>query len=316
MRKLLGAFVSAIVVCVQLSLSAILIYDANIDIGAGYRQDSLNWNISGLHKKPDVLSELEWKSLRMVQISGLGKVVVCDWMVRAQGDYARIFHGRTRDSDYDKSGRRDETFRFLCNSGRGEAFDLSLGAGYQLSLFCDVFTLTPVLGYSWHEQHLRMFEGDVLIFNRIHERGTLPDLHSNYRTRWRGPWIGVDGAFHVPCMLDVYGSLEYHFAHYHATGHWNMRSDFYDDFHHLANGHGILAIFGIDYPFFECVKLGAHVTYIDMRAKHGKDRTPLLDDIIDSVGNLIGTEKVIAETHLNEVNWRSFRIEVDFAFYF
>jgi hypothetical protein len=237
-------------------------------------------------------------------------------VVQGEADYAKIFRGKNHDSDFLKDNRRGEVSRFRSNANKGEAFDLSGGGGYQIRWCFEDITLTPLAGYSYHEQHLRMFDGKVSVFNSRSVHAVLHNLHSNYRTRWYGPWIGAEASYDFDCDFEFYGSLQYHWLQYHAKGHWNLREEFYDDFQHRANGYGILGTLGGTFQFSDCWKGGVRVLYLDFRARHGRDRTFLEEEASDSEGSGTYKVKIVAETRLNEVNWHSFRLEADLAYEF
>lgn len=293
--------------------------EVTLGASVGYREDSLDWNISGGHHGPNILSELEWRNLRMAQIGISGNVVTWGcWVIKGEADYAKFFTGRTQDSDYLKNDRHGEISRFDCNANKGEAFDISGGLGFNYCWPWEAeFMFTPLIGYSLHEQHLRMFDGDVSVFNGRSVNAHLRNLHSNYRTHWFGPWAGLDLAYAYSCNLEFNASLEYHWLYYRATGHWNLREEFYDDFQHTSNGSGILGSFGGTYCLGEGWKTGLNIVYLNFRGRGGRDRT-FIEEVIfeDSDSRSPYKQKIIAETKINEVNWHSFRLVADVIYEF
>ncbi len=117
-------------------------------------------------------SKVKWRNLNIWEIEGRGKYVTCDNIyLRANGDYGWITSGKNHDSDHREFGRRgerdgaDEGFDY--NSGsdfefarshsraRGHVYDARLAVGYEFRL-CDCsLALVPLVGYSWHGQHIR-----------------------------------------------------------------------------------------------------------------------------------------------------------------
>lgn len=289
----------------------------SLELSAGYRLDRLNWNISGVNNHPDVLSELKWSNLQMFQMGLLGQVYICeDWVVRLEGNYGQILTGKVQDSDYDKSHRRGEYSRFICNADRGEVFDVSGSIGYFYPLFCDEFFVTPLVGYSYSEQHLRMGEGHVKILDGERVSINVGELHSNYRTKWRGAWLGFELDYLYDCAWDLYGGFEYHWVRYSGTGHWNLREEFFDDFQHHANGTGYKGYVGVQYCFNHCWLGGFKFSYLDFWTRPGVDRTYILDDSANSEDSFVGQKEYVVETKLNKVNWQSFRAEINIAYTF
>lgn len=284
-----------------------------ISFGGGYRVDSLNWNIAGQGGVPSVLSELKWTDLRMGQISLCMENTFDNCVLLGfEGDYARIFHGNNRDSDYLGSHRTLEFSRSLNSANKGEAFDLSVYFGYKMNApFNDCFhnfEFCPKVGYSHHEQHLSMHKGfqalDVFDINNL---GPFAGLKSSYRARWFGPWVGFDAAYEMCCKFKIFGSFQYHFARYNGKGHWNLRSDLADDFQHHGWAHGFLSRVGAQYEFDSGVAYGIQATYLTFKLRDGRDRIFFFDED----GSIL-----VSGTKLNQVNWHSFRIEAYLSYRF
>lgn len=291
--------------------------DPYLEMGVGYREDSLNWNIAGFHNSPDVLSELKWEDLQMVDISAMLAGTVCNsYYYRLNADYGKILHGKNRDSDYAADNRQLEYMRSENKANRGEVFDLSAGIGYHFSFFCDILQIMPLFGYAQMEQHLQLHDGFLKINLINGEVGPFPNLHSNYRARWMSPWAGVDFVYQPYDCLRCYGAFEYLWAEYRGTGHWNLRDDFLGDFKHHGHGKGISVTLAAQYEFWSNFDLGIKANYRRMRLRHGIDRTKFLQEIFDKNDNVIGEEVVVGKTRLNEVNWHSFRIEAILGYNF
>ena len=271
--------------------------EISFNIGAGYRQDSLNWNISGGEFGPNILSELKWKDLWMWTASSELKIIFpYNFYFRFNGDYGKICHGKNQDIDYLGDDRSHAFSISYSKANKGEAFDFSFGTGYQYSIFQDRFKISPLFGFSHHEQHLRMIHGE-LVFDLLDPslQGSLSDLHSHYRAQWHGPWIGVDADFDLSSHFKIFGRYEYHWAFYNGTGHWNLRNDL-DGFEHSGFGKGFLISMGTSYKFFSDWGLGAIIKYQTMQMHHGADRIFFTD----------ANGPTSATTRLNQVNWHTF----------
>ena len=74
------------------------------------------------------------------------------------------------------------------------------------------------------------------------------------RAEW-SPFIGFDFDYRFGCCCEweVFGRYEFHWAEYHAKGHWNLREDLLDGFrHHAKNAYGNVFDIGIQWDFCEC----------------------------------------------------------------
>lgn len=271
-----------------------------LDLGAGYRQDTFNWNISGGKYGPKILSELDWNDLKSYDIyTQLRITLPLQIYMRFQGDYGRICEGKTKDTDYLSDHRTDIFSLSHSKANKGELFDLSLGLGYQYSCFFETLKMAFLIGLAQHEQHLRMIHGK-LNFDKFNpnQEGSLSNLHNNYRARWQSLWAGIDLDFTLCKILKLFATLEYHQAIYHGTGHWNLRYDFLEDFQHMGYGNGYVLSFGSTYPICSKWNLGFIIKCQKMQLRNGQDKV----FIKDAFGPFS------AKTRLNQVNWCSFAL--------
>lgn len=294
---LLLSFLSAIPYLVRDASAEI---DASLQIAPGIRQDNLDWNIKAADGSPDVLSELTWTDLTIIQIKAAGKLIVSDkFYMRGSVDYGEIIHGDNQDSDYSGDDRTGEYSRSNNSTDDGNVFDVSAGLGYQFRI--NRFTIAPLLGYSYHEQNLVITDG----YQTIPRTGHFPGLDSTYDAQWKGPWTGLDFSFKIIEKLIVSGVVEYHWADYKGVGDWNLRDDFEHprSFEHTSAGSGILVSAAINYAFSKRIGISLIANYQDWYADNGTNRTFFAN----------GTKST---TDLNEVNWDSAAAELGITFRF
>lgn len=267
---------------------------ATFDIGTGLRKDKLNWNISGEPYGPNVLSELKWKNLTAWEVYAEAKIVLpLGLYARVKGDYGRILSGTNTDIDYLEDERKNPFSYSKSKADKGELFDLSLGVGIQLNFFQDILSVTPLLGCALNEQHLRMYHGkmEIDLFDPDDEGSPLRGLHNHYRARWFGPWIGLDFKLALTNSFDLFATYESHWVQFNGSGHWNLRTDFKDDFKHIGHGHGTLFSAGGKYNFCYGMTVGAFFQYQFLKIHNGRDRTYFHDSESSS--------------KLNQVKWQS-----------
>lgn len=286
-----------------------------LDFSAGYRQDYFKWNVSGPDGVPHILSELKWDKLNSYGFLVEGRYVNCYHIYfRGYADYARIYCGRNHDTDFAGHHRHHDSsssgssssgssssghhhhraFEILRTEGKankGELFDFSGGIGYQFTFLVDRVSVSPVGGYSEHEQHLNISDVEIE-FNAITDFvGPVPGVHSRYNARWQGPWVGVDYTLQMTCNMWAYGTAEFHWARFQAKGHWNLRSDFVDDFRQKGHGHGRVFTFGINYDmgsiWHRTLSFGLIGTYQTWRLNNGTDRVFFREGHVKSKLNTI-----------------------------
>lgn len=292
------------------------IRDLDLQLGAGYRQDRLDWTIAGTPQgtNPNILSELSWDDLEIYQLRAKGKVVAgldnfpyFDACVKGSIGYGWIVDGESQDSDFAGDNRTLEFSRSSAKSDGGDVFDASLAIGPRFRVREEKLTVTPLVGVSYHQQNLRMTDAVQTLSDQavadaffgpgemvLQPLGPFPGLDSTYEARWGGPWVGVDLAIRPSSRLTLSGSAEYHWAVYKAEADWNLRSDFAHptSFTHRANGEGVVLSAAADLALGE--RWGAELTYdyADWQTGHGTDRVFFADG-------------AVGVTRLNEVNWRS-----------
>jgi len=290
--------------------------EVNMTFDAGYRRDDLDWNIAGDNTghNPNVLSELKWKDLESYQVKFQGTLAWPNIIaLRGYADYGWIFDGDNQDSDYLGNNRTYEFSRSNNNADDGDVWDASLAVGYPWRWGRSVIsTITPLVGYSHHEQNLKMTDGYQTVsipvvtpdFTIIPPPvGPISGLNSSYDTEWKGPFIGIDMRFRgeklssLASRLETYFSYEYHWADYHAQADWNLREDLRHpkSFEQDADGTGWIIGAGLNFIINSNIALNFDFDYQNWRAKDGNDKTYLADGT---------TEK----TRLNEVNWSSYAL--------
>ncbi|BAU49938.1 hypothetical protein SVA_3396 [Sulfurifustis variabilis] len=266
------------------------------DINVGHRSDALRWSIAGDLSgslSPNVLSELRWENLDIVQLSVGWKLdTERGLQVRGNAAYGWIYDGSNRDSDYLGDGRTLEFSRSENETRDDDVLDLAVAVGYRLTHRFDrsAVHVTPLLGLSRHEQRLRITNG----FQTIPPLGPFPGLDSTYRTEWTGPWVGIELAGETTERVGGFVRLEHHWADYSADANWNLRDDFQHprSFAHEADGTGLVASVGIVGVVHQ--KWSARLSYDYQRWR----TDPGIDRVFFANG-------AVAATRLNEVEWTS-----------
>ncbi len=236
-----------------LSPAVVLAEQAGGSVSLGYRTDSLDWNINGGSGGPNILSELEWKDMDILQFRGeLSGSNYTGIYFRGQVNYGWVLDGVNRDSDYAGNNRTLEFSRSVNSVDGSKVLDLSGGLG--LTFYAgeaEQWRIIPMVGYSYHQQDLRMSNGNQALWDSANadllgvEGGPVPlgpfgGLSSSYDAEWYGPWLGADIFLDLPARGTVFMRLEAHRVSYFAQANWNLRSDFAQpvSFEHEANAWG------------------------------------------------------------------------------
>lgn len=294
-------------------------------ISLGYRTDTLDWNINGAGNfpgsEPNVLSELEWRDMDILQLKGeLAGSNAKGFYFHGYADYGWSFGGQNQDSDYAGDNRTLEFSRSLNDVDGSKVFDISGGLGY--TLFAGEFAqyrIIPLVGYSYHSQQLRMRNGNQQLWDSANAAvydptlvGSVPlgpfsGLNSSYDAEWYGPWLGADVLLDLQEDGTVFMRLEHHFVDYMARANWNLRTDFAHpvSFEHEANGRGWVLELGWRKPPSRYRWVwGASLVLQDWTTGAGIARSYLVDPTPPCSGNCY------VEGRLNGVNWSSSSINL------
>ena len=244
------------------------------EITQGYRQDKLTWSVSGKHHKPNILSELQFKDVRIYQTRIAAKFTMNDYFLRMQAGYGDIHSGHIRDSDYGKDDRRGEFSRSRSKITGSHTLDAKLSWGLNIKPV-SYLRVSPLLGYMWNLDKFRFKHGTQtrLFGEKFHEK--IHGLHSTYKSRWDAPFIGVGAGYDPLKDLSIYGEYNFLFAlRNSARGFWNLRNEgrgmHFDQHSKRSKGYGHIAIGGIGYEFFENYILKVEYQYSWFQAKGGK----------------------------------------------
>ncbi|CAB1085049.1 hypothetical protein D1AOALGA4SA_12545 [Olavius algarvensis Delta 1 endosymbiont] len=289
--------------------------ETEFTLSGGYRRDDLDWNIGLPDHNINVLSELTWDDLESYQVKFQGSLVWPNIIaLRGLAGYGWIFDGDNQDSDFAGNDRTFEFSRSNNSADDGDAWDVSIAVGYPFRTGKDVIgTITPLVGYSHHEQNLKMSDGVQTIATPgvTPPLGPFEGLDSSYDTEWYGLWVGIDMNFRAAEIdffdhrFEVFFSYEYHWADYEAEADWNLRDDLQHprSFTHDADGNGWIIRTGFNFVLKRNIALNFNYDYQDWSTDRGTDKIFFAD----------GTT---AKTRLNEVNWTSYAISLGIAWRF
>lgn len=205
-------------------------------LSSGYRVDQLDWNFAGYNSDfnyTNIRSELTWEDLEINQFNTHGNVTLKHDNIpfglsfRGTIGYGKIHSGKNQDSDYHGNNRTQEFSRSNNRSDEGDVRDFSAGLGPVFTTREGNFSITPCIGYSYHEQNLTIHDG----YQTISEPGIDPSaaplgpitgLDSTFDTQWYGGWLGVVMEFAPTTNFSLHSSIELHSGTYEAEANWNL----------------------------------------------------------------------------------------------
>ncbi len=290
------------------NLSATIYCDGDVWITMGYRWDEFKWSITGPDHVPNILSELEWEKLGVIEASAMGwNSFENGFYYRWGASYGTIIHGEVTDSDYLGDDRTLLYSRSKSMANRGKTLDFTGCIGWQCSCFSDSLVIAGIVGMSVEQQHLHLIGGHLVVnvFDPD-DVGEIHGLNSEYEPTWWGPWIGLDAGW-AACPDFVFsGGIEYHWTKYDATGHWNLRSDFCGDFTQESKGTGFVGHVGISYAFRRDWLFILNLKGQHWRAHGGTDTCKIRVQVVDEASGAVFTECQKIHTPFKEAVWSSY----------
>ncbi len=298
-----------------------VIKEANLSLSAGRRFDQLDWSIAGdiTGQNPNILSELTWEDLEIFQVKAKGQVVLgsprlpyFDAVLMGGVSYGWIDDGDNQDSDYIGDNRSLEFSRSNSSTEADNVIDINVGVGPRFTLGSGTLKISPLGGYSYHEQNLNITNGLQTVSRSdldpdVVSLGPLTGLDSYYETQWYGPWAGIDLELASGNKLIVKGSFEYHWATFEAEADWNLRPDLAHpaSFVHDADGEGIVVAATVTYDLWQHWAVEISGDYQDWQTDPGISRT-----------YVVSPSPGVGVTRLNEVNWESYSLMLGITYRF
>jgi opacity protein-like surface antigen len=291
------------------NISAESMNTTELGLHAGYRIDQIDWNIAGdqTGQNPNILSELKWEDLEIWQVGVTGKLrlgtkTAYTPFIRGSVDYGWITDGTAHDSDYEGNNRTMLEGQWISATEDETVFDTSLGVGFDKNFWQNRFILALLVGYSYHEQNLRLTDGMQL----FPDSSPINGLNSTYDIQWHGPFAGIDVELRPSPRFSLLGSVEYHWSDYEGEANWNLRDTLAHpvSFRHEADSaDGVVTTLKGRYLFSNNWTFDLAFEYRDFSAKDGIDLTFWAD----------GTN---TPTKLNEANWQSSGITIGMTYSF
>ena len=232
-----------------------------------FRSEDLSWNIAG--GAVNIISELEWERVRSAGVSFEGQLDLPHaWTLRGALDYGRILAGEIRDSDYNGSNRTLEFSRSISQTERGSVWDVALALGWTRPLGAR-FTMTPLVGLSYHQQNYNIRDGVQI----IPPTGSAPlaGLDSDFDSEWYGFFWGAELRMQISEQCEALARFVSHHTAYRGEGRFNLRTDLGDpSFTHSTVAEGSTFRVGLAYDLRDAWTLELLALYRDWESDSGR----------------------------------------------
>jgi Protochlamydia outer membrane protein len=334
MRKVL-TWIALILIYSDYVLAVFNMPMCNLEFSGGYRHDNLEWNFAGRKDAPDELWLMKFNDMQLWQVGGVYSYTTCNnYYIRFSGDYAQIVSGNSRTRGFADDGEGHEFSSIKGKSNQGRTYDAEGCIGYSFISNGRRFVGTPVIGWAWQYQFLRMHHAEQVLnkprrllggdddddISGIPKHGRLGEIHGlkvKYDPRWFGPFIGLDWIVMVePCFL-VFGKAEWHFSEqYRANGRWDLSNRELLTFSHHSSGHGLYLTLGGNYRLGNGWFIGVEGEYRNFQAGKGRHNSKKHESTTSN-DVIFGRMPFVKKSDFNRAKWNSYSIEViiDFRYW-
>lgn len=224
-------------------------FDLDIQMDTGYQHDTLSWSVAAPSGSPDTLTETRWKQ----NMWGLnGELLLSspwDVVLKVSGGYAWAFDADGVETSYLRDGRNDAFSSVNSDADGSTAWEASVGLGYAFK-FAEAdpvahYSLTPLAGYMWQEQSLKLRDGMQTIPVQSPSGSSLTN---RYIAKWQGAWLGFDSDVVLFEKHQIFSTFSYHWADYRAEGQWQQNKLLQQtSFKHQADANAYLTSIGYRY---------------------------------------------------------------------
>lgn len=132
------------------------------DVSVGWRRDQLDWKLDHLDSsyiRGHANSHIHFTDINSYTLSGKAKWVGSCYYVRFSAEYGFTDKGRAHEQFKIHSPHLYYPIEVHTSDRikrRSEVYDFNIAAGYPFTFLCSRLSVIPLIGFSFHRQHLRV----------------------------------------------------------------------------------------------------------------------------------------------------------------
>lgn len=190
-------------------------------IGGGLRWDSLDWKSSGVVFGSSESFRQKWKDIKIGLIEADFQFLACEhYLLKGDFDYGWVYgKNHLSSSDFGSSSgfsSSSSSSGFSSKSKKGNAYDLSIGLGYQFNFDCYQIAFAPLVGYSYNYLKINRHGVDGP-YDSFSSGSSSSDGGRGHKFRLSGPWLGFATTYQATCEMLLYLDYAFHWATFRAT---------------------------------------------------------------------------------------------------
>ncbi len=274
-----------------------------VQIGVGYRQDSLSWEQKDLGDlNPRAKSDLHFKDLEIVLLTTKFKGMLgCSFYNRTMFDYGWVVDGNLREQLTISHRREAEHFSHdglnvegsfsravTHNKIRRNSYVWDFNTGFGLPFSWDLigFKVAPVIGFAYDRHNLKVRSREqIFAYERRHnssgfESGNgqkdlecrdLCKRQHSFKTAWWGPYFGFDLAYDSNTCWTAFGEFEVHLGRAERSRNTSNGIDYFDRYKRTKFFWGTTARIGANYVLCQNLYLEAAISYTYRESDEHRD---------------------------------------------
>jgi hypothetical protein len=251
-----------------------------LQMGIGYRQDSLQWKIKDLGEvNPHSESNIHFKDLEIVVLGAKFKGMLgCSVYNRTSFDYGWIVDGNVREeftvadrrkvNHFDHNGVLSEgsySKTVFHNKAKGNSYvwDLDIGFGIPYHCGCDGFQIAPMIGFTYDREQIKIHSHECNLANPSSSSSSSESGKgsNSYRASWWGPYLGLDFSYTTHNCWNVFGEFEINLGSVERNRNSVIGGDYFQSYHRSKFFWGTTIRLGTNYIVCENWYLEAALGY-------------------------------------------------------
>jgi hypothetical protein len=195
----------------------------------------------------------------------------------------------------------------------GNVCDLSGGLGWKVVSGGGRGWVAGIIGYSYAHQNLVMkhLKREKDSHNVIRPEA-IEGLKGTCKTSWVGPWVGIDFSAQVECNVSVFGTAEWHYADYRASGNWRLPG-YCANTHQHAKACGFDGSLGFDWAPCDQWGIGLRFNYQQWSTRRGTNKADVRH-IKPGMHDLASTLPVAKKSHLYRSTWVTYGVGLEASY--
>lgn len=298
------------------------LFDFTADLGVGYRIDSL-----------EVDKKIDYELFPVSEVTKWKDLAIWEGVLRAEvdgpynlylylfGKYGVVTNGKLNVEDRYQDFKDQIYLLAKSNDVDGTAYDLRGALGYRFYSCCNSLMVAPLVGYAYIHNHYKSKDG--VWWPITQDYSSVIPFSASTSNRYSGVWIGFEATYDLLACVQLYGSIQYDWMRYRASGNDTYGVVMTDQslflskrcFQDRANTQGPHILVGVDFPVWCNFYFG---TLFEWRYLHATKASEHLSDSVRVLAERDDPEEVSEKLNhpIEHIKWNSWSLQFHMGYSF